>query len=45
MKLLPKILLRFLAVAVVAMTALPFIPTAEWWLRVRDFPRLQISAW
>jgi endonuclease/exonuclease/phosphatase (EEP) superfamily protein YafD len=43
MKLLPKILLRFLAVAVVATTVLPFIPTDEWWVRVCDFPRLQIA--
>ncbi len=43
MKLLPKILLRFLAVVVVATTVLPFIRTDEWWVRVCDFPRLQIA--
>lgn len=43
MKLLLKTSLRLLAVFVIAMTALPFVPTDEWWVRVCDFPRLQIA--
>lgn len=43
MKLLFKIILRLLAVAVVVGTALPFIRTDEWWVRICDFPRLQIA--
>ena len=43
MKGLLKVVLRLLAVSVVAVTLLAFIRTDEWWVRVCDFPRLQIA--
>lgn len=40
--------IRWLAVvlgtAAVACTLLPFIPSNEWWIRVWDFPRIQLAA-
>ena len=37
-------LLATVAAVVVLATALPFIRTGRWWVRVCDFPRLQLAA-
>ncbi|MFN7141850.1 MAG: endonuclease, partial [Limisphaerales bacterium] len=36
-----RFLLNFLVVAICVATALPFIRTDRWWVRLLDFPRLQ----
>jgi endonuclease/exonuclease/phosphatase (EEP) superfamily protein YafD len=38
-----KVTIAALAVLVVVTTALAFIRTDEWWVRINDFPRLQIA--
>lgn len=37
-------LLLLAAIALAGMTAVPFLRTERWWVRVLDFPRLQIAA-
>jgi endonuclease/exonuclease/phosphatase (EEP) superfamily protein YafD len=39
-----RFLISALAALVLVGTALPFIKTDEWWVRVFDFPRLQMAA-
>jgi hypothetical protein len=38
-----KILLIGIGSLVIATTALPFFPTDVWWVRIFDFPRVQIA--
>lgn len=37
-------LIRGIAAIIVVVTALPFIRSGAWWIRIWDFPRLQIAA-
>jgi endonuclease/exonuclease/phosphatase (EEP) superfamily protein YafD len=37
-------LLAGVSLVLVAMTALPFIRTDAWWIRIFDFPRVQLAA-
>jgi len=39
-----RIIIRLLAVILVLFTALPLIRKSDWWIRIFDFPRLQILA-
>ena len=39
-----RLVLSALAVVLVVATALPFVRSSEWWIRMFDFPRMQIAA-
>jgi len=39
-----EIILYFLAVLAIALTVLPFLRYTVWWIRIGEFPRLQIAA-